>query len=40
VDTWNSFAGAAPFDELKPVKKFTSRKYAVARIWAAVARLP
>ena len=24
---------------LKPVKKFTSRKAAVARIWAAVARL-
>ena len=23
VDTWNSFAGVAPFDELKPVKKFT-----------------
>ena len=30
VDTWNSFAGVAPFDELKPVKKFTSRKAAVA----------
>ena len=26
VETWNSFAGVAPFDELKPVKKFTSRK--------------
>src|ERR1700691_5093617 len=39
VDTWNSFAGVAPFDELKPVKKFTSRKDGVARIWAAVARL-
>jgi len=39
VDTWNSFAGVAPFDELKPVKKFTDRKAAVARIWAAVARL-
>jgi integrase/recombinase XerD len=39
VDTWNSFAGVAPFDELKPVKKFTDRKTAVARIWAAVARL-
>jgi len=21
VDTWNSFAGVAPFDELKPVKE-------------------
>jgi hypothetical protein len=39
VDTWNSFAGVAPFDELKPVKKFTSRKAAVARIWQAVQRL-
>src|ERR1700674_1984084 len=39
VDTWNSFADVAPFDDLKPVKKFTSRKLAVARIWQAVARL-
>jgi hypothetical protein len=39
VDTWNSFAGVAPFDDLKPVKKFTSRKLAVVRIWTAVARL-
>jgi hypothetical protein len=39
VDTWNSFAGVAPFDDLKPVKKFTSRKAAIARIWQAVARL-
>jgi predicted transcriptional regulator len=29
----------APFDELKPVKKFTSRKTAVTRIWQAIARL-
>lgn len=36
---WNSFAGVAPFDELKPVRKFTSRKTAVARIWQAVVRL-
>jgi hypothetical protein len=28
-----------PFDELKPVKKFTSRKTAVTRIWDAVVRL-
>ena len=33
VDTWNSFAGVTPFDELKPIKKFTSRKAAVTRIW-------
>ncbi len=39
VDTWNSFAGVAPFDDLKPVKKFTNRKAAVVRIWQAVARL-
>ena len=39
VDTWNSFAGVAPFDDLKPVKKFTSRKAAVGRIWQAVQRL-
>jgi hypothetical protein len=39
VETWNSFAGVAPFDELKPVKKFTDRKAAVARIWTAVVRL-
>jgi len=39
IDTWNSFAGVAPFDELKPVKKFTSRKSAVTRIWQAIARL-
>ena len=29
----------APFDDLKPVKKFTSRAAAVARLWAAVQRL-
>jgi hypothetical protein len=39
VDTWNSFAGVAPFDEMKPVKKFTNRKAAVARVWQAVTRL-
>ena len=25
-EIWNSFAGVAPFDELKPVMKFTGRK--------------
>jgi len=39
AEIWNSFAGVAPFTELKPVKKFTNRKAAVARIWAAVQRL-
>jgi hypothetical protein len=36
---WNSFAGVAPFGELKPVRRFTDRKVAVARIWSAVQRL-
>jgi hypothetical protein len=39
AEVWNSFAGVAPFSELKPVKKFTDRKSAVARIWAAIQRL-
>jgi hypothetical protein len=39
ADIWNSFAGVAPFTELKQVKKFTNRNVAVARIWAAVQRL-
>jgi hypothetical protein len=40
VEIWNSFAGVAPFTALKPVKKFTDRKVAVARIWEAVQVLP
>ena len=39
IETWNSFAGIAPFDDLKVVKKFTDRKSAVVRIWKAVQRL-
>ncbi len=39
LDVWNSFAGVAPFDDLKPVKKFTDRKTAVTRIWRAIQRL-
>lgn len=39
VDTWNHFAGVVPFDDLRPVKKFTNRKAGVARIWKAVQRL-
>ena len=39
VDVWNSFAGVAPFGNLKPVKKFPDRKAAVARIWEAIQRL-
>jgi len=39
LDLWNSFAGVAPFQELKSVKKFTNRSVAVARIWAAIQRL-
>ena len=36
VEVWNDFAGAVPFDDLKPVKKFTDRKTAVSRIWRAI----
>jgi hypothetical protein len=39
IHVWNNFAGAVPFDDLKPVKKFTDRKTAVARIWKAIQRL-
>jgi hypothetical protein len=39
VQVWNSFAGVAPFDDLKPIKKFTDRKTAVARVWKAIQRL-
>jgi hypothetical protein len=39
AEVWNTFAGVAPFDDLKPVNKFTDRKSAVARIWKAVQRL-
>jgi hypothetical protein len=39
IDTWNRFAGAPPFADLKEVKKFTDRKTAVARIWSAAQRL-
>jgi hypothetical protein len=39
VDIWNGFAGVVPFDDLKPVKKFTDRKTAVNRIWRALQRL-
>ena len=39
VQVWTGFAGVTPFDELKPVKKFTDRKSAVARVWKAIQRL-
>jgi len=39
IDIWNGFAGVVPFDDLKPVRKFTDRKTAIARIWRAVQRL-
>ena len=40
VQVWNSFAGVAGFgSELKPVKKFTDRKTAVARIWKALQKV-
>jgi hypothetical protein len=39
VEVWTAFAGVVPFDDLKPVKKFTDRKTAVSRIWKAIQRL-
>jgi hypothetical protein len=39
VETWNSFAGAPPFGDLKPVKKFENRAKATTRIWAAIQKL-
>jgi len=39
ADVWNEFAGVVPFDDLKPVKRFTDRKTAVARIWRAIQAL-
>ena len=37
VQIWNGFAGVAGFGgDLKPVKKFTDRQSAVARIWKAI----
>jgi hypothetical protein len=40
VQVWNSFAGVAGFGgDLNPVKKFTDRKSAVARIWKAIQKL-
>jgi len=39
VDIWNGFAGVVPFDDLKPVRKFTDRKTAIARLWKEVQRL-
>jgi hypothetical protein len=39
AEVWNEFAGVVPFDELKPVKKFTDRKTAVTRIWRAIQAL-
>ena len=36
VEVWNAFAGVPPFSDLKPVKKFTDRKAATTRIWAAI----
>ena len=39
VETWNAMAGAVPFDDLRPVRKFENRAKAVARIWQAVQRL-
>jgi hypothetical protein len=40
ISLWNSFAGVAGFGaDLKPIKKFTNRKTAIARIWKAIQKL-
>jgi hypothetical protein len=39
TEVWNGFAGAPPFGDLRPVKKFTDRKTAVGRIWKAIQAL-
>ena len=40
LQIWNSFAGVAGFGaDLKPLKKFTDRKSAIARIWKAIQKL-
>lgn len=36
---WNSFAGAVPFDDLRPVKKFRNRPFGIRRIWEVIQRL-
>ena len=36
---WNELAGAVPFDDLKPVSKFTDRQTGITRIWNAIQRL-
>ena len=36
VEVWNSFAGVAPFGDIKAVKKFANRKIAVTRMWEAI----
>ncbi len=39
VEVWNSFAGVAPFDDLKPVTEFADGGKAVTAIWKAIQRL-
>ena len=39
IQIWNGFAGVTPFDDLKPIKKFTDRKTATKRIWTAIQKL-
>jgi hypothetical protein len=39
AETWNGFAGVAPFGDLKPLKKFTDRNTAIARIWNVIQKL-
>lgn len=39
IETWNGLAGVVPFDDLKPVKKFTDRRSAIRRFWQAIQKL-
>jgi Protein of unknown function (DUF3489) len=39
VALWNSFAGVAPFGDLKRVKKFENRGIATKRIWETIQKL-
>jgi len=38
-EIWNSFAGVVPFQELRRVKKFRNRPFAIQRIWEVIQRL-
>ncbi len=39
TNIWNSFAGTAGFDDLRPAKMFRNRPYGLQKIWDAILRL-